>query len=124
MKATLEITGGSELPRTLTLEEGSTTTVGRADTNVIVLNHANISRNHLAIRVDARGAEITDLGSVNGTSVNGVKMAPNAWQPLYAGDRIQVGPFQLGYDQEADSDATVVVQRSAFTPPPAPAPPV
>ena len=120
MQATLEITGSGEAPRSLPLQEG-TTTIGRADTNVIVLNHANVSRRHIEIRIDGSSAQIADLNSANGTSVNEVKLSPQAWQPLNPGDRIQVGPFQLSFDMEPENDATVVINRNAL-PSPTPAP--
>jgi pSer/pThr/pTyr-binding forkhead associated (FHA) protein len=115
MKSTLEITGGGREPRSVPLQEG-TTTIGRADTNVVVLDHANISRSHLEIRIDSDGAQIADMNSVNGTLVNDVKLTPHAWQPLHTGDRIEVGPFQMSFDQEDEGNATVVMNRTVVMP--------
>ena len=115
MKATLEITGGGQEARSIPLQEG-TTTIGRADTNVVVLDHANISRSHFEIRIDGSGVQIADMNSVNGTLVNDVRLAPHAWQPLHPGDRIEAGPYLMSFDQEDEGNATVVMNRTVVMP--------
>jgi len=63
-------------------------TVGRAPDNVLVLGDTLASRAHCVIEKTADGWRIRDLGSSNGTRLNGelVKLAP--FRP---GDRIQIG---------------------------------
>ena len=48
--------------------------VGRADNLEIVLDHPTISRHHAEIRFDQRGWMLRDLGSTNGTFLNGVRV--------------------------------------------------
>ncbi|HXG08175.1 MAG TPA: FHA domain-containing protein [Gemmataceae bacterium] len=69
-----------------------------------------VSRQHCLLRVTPDGVFIRDLGSRNGTLVNGQRVIEE--RPLAGGDEIQVGPlvFQL--------------QLELFSPQPAPAAPV
>ncbi len=50
-----------------------------------------VSRQHCRLRVTSGGAYLRDLGSRNGTLVNGVLLAGD--QLLCAGDQIQIGPL-------------------------------
>jgi hypothetical protein len=51
-----------------------TVTVGRADTNDIVVNHDLVSAEHLELQQSDDGWEIVDLGSTNGTFIDGVRV--------------------------------------------------
>jgi ABC-type multidrug transport system ATPase subunit len=63
------------------------------------LDHAHVSRRHANLAVEGRRVVITDLGSSNGTFVNGRRLeAPCA---LVSGDRIDIGPFSLAFDGSA-----------------------
>lgn len=67
--------------------------VGRSHENAIVLAEDNqVSRNHATITWDGRHCAVTDLGSSNGTFVNGNRIPPHKPHPLYSGDRIRFGP--------------------------------
>lgn len=50
------------------------TTIGRADENEIVVLDLRASRHHARINVDKKTCSITDLGSANGTFVNGERI--------------------------------------------------
>lgn len=73
------------------------TTIGRPDT--IVQNYPDVeielddgvSRRHAEIRRHDGQYVITDVGSTNGTLLNGEKLAPNEEIPLHSGDRIHLG---------------------------------
>ncbi len=53
------------------------------------------SRRHALVTVDATGASVEDLHSLNGTFVNRQRIHPGTRQPLKAGDVLQVGTVQL-----------------------------
>jgi|GEM_PF-3371375 hypothetical protein len=78
-----------------------TTTIGRANDNLLVLNNARVSRYHSTITVDAKGVFLADLGSGNGTFLNGERIGqPEALSP---GDQIHISPvlgFRLVMDRE------------------------
>lgn len=88
-EAVLLVRGGPEEGTRVTLPRGMTT-LGRAPLNNIVIDEAGISRQHTAIRGDQEGYWITDLGSRNGTFVNGEKLGTDP-QRLRNFDRIELG---------------------------------
>jgi hypothetical protein len=56
----------------------------------------HVSRLHAEIRLNSgRVPVITDLGSTYGTFVNGKRLAPNVYHPLYNGDQIHLGELGL-----------------------------
>ena len=72
-------------------------TVGRQSyPGQVVLDHPSISRRHAAFERTEKGVRVRDLGSTNGTYVNGTRL--DRAQFLAAGDRVDVGPFQLTFD--------------------------
>jgi hypothetical protein len=54
-----------------------------------------VSGQHAVLRISASGITVTDLGSTNGTSLNGsdTVLGENAETPLAEGDRIHVGAW-------------------------------
>ncbi|MBN1486740.1 MAG: FHA domain-containing protein [Anaerolineae bacterium] len=54
---------------------GKHITVGRAPNNTIAINNSRISRHHAQIRIMPGGAVVEDIGSTNGTFVNGVQLS-------------------------------------------------
>jgi class 3 adenylate cyclase len=86
--ATLLITSGPLEGRRLTLDPGSELVVGREESD-LTIQDPQISRRHAAIRSDQGALEIRDLGSLNGTWVNGERIAETI--RLKPGDTVQVG---------------------------------
>ncbi len=83
-------------------------TVGREDDNDLVLDRVNISKYHLRFRRHQGRVEVMDLGSTNGTYVNGRKVEqPRA---VRRSDRIYVGDYILML--EGDEAAISPVKRS------------
>jgi len=62
--------------------------LGRDSSNAVRLHDTEISRRHAELRLDPHGYRIVDLGSSNGTFVNG---KPVDQTPLHSGDRVQIG---------------------------------
>ena len=79
--------------------------VGRVDADVTIEDPL-ISRRHALVRLAEGSLEIEDLGSLNGTWVNGERV--DGLRSLRAGDRVQVGnaSFEVEGDQ-AESSSTV-----------------
>jgi pSer/pThr/pTyr-binding forkhead associated (FHA) protein len=67
-------------------------------------NSAMISRQHCILRVDETGASLRDMGSRNGTLVNGLLISKE--QRLNAGDLIQLGPLVFKLQIEVGKPAT------------------
>lgn len=77
----------------------STYRLGRSDGNDIVLPFSWVSRKHAMIQVEENGVHnIIDLGSANGTTVNGRRVYTPT--PLQSGDMVGVGKTQLVFMQD------------------------
>jgi len=72
--------------------------VGRGQDADLRLPDTGVSRRHVDIRFDGAGAVLQDLGSTNGTTVNGHRA--QSWQ-LQHGDVIRLGHTVLVYRQDA-----------------------
>jgi len=66
-------------------------TIGRKDADIILDKDLQVSRKHARVAVEAEEVFIEDLGSTNGTFVNGKRIEPAKRQKVSAGDTIQVG---------------------------------
>lgn len=74
---------------------GGTMVIGRLDECDVTLPDAKVSRRHAEIRPGADGYRLLDLGSTNGTEVNGRAVSEAALQD---GDRIKVGDAVLTFE--------------------------
>jgi hypothetical protein len=66
------------------------------------LPDTHLSRDHFAVVPDGDGWAVHDLGSTNGTKVNGEKVNR---RPLAAGDEIRAGHTTFRYEQGAGSES-------------------
>lgn len=83
-------------------------TIGRAASNRIHLEHPTVSSRHAEVRKVDGGFELVDLGSTNGTFVNGQRIRQQRLQPR---DRISLGAVQFVFDgsqMEQQSDGTQI----------------
>ena len=83
--------------------EGVEVIVGRASNAQIKLNDDGISRRHARIVTEGGAVFIEDLGSANGTMVNGVRIESR--QMLQDGDKIRLGPatiLKFGFHDDID----------------------
>ena len=87
--AVLELPDGSDYPLT-----GSVAKLGRHPDSTIVLSDPNASRHHAEIQPDGDGYTLVDLGSTNGSRVNGEKVHR---QHLGDRDEISFGSINLIY---------------------------
>jgi Protein of unknown function (DUF3662)/FHA domain len=69
--------------------------IGRLPECNVVLPDSNVSRRHAELRRREEGVFVTDLGSTNGTRVNGI---PVREQLLASGDEISVGTTRLIFE--------------------------
>lgn len=67
------------------------TTIGRGDDNAIILDDTFVSTNHASLALRDDGWWIEDLGSRNGTYVNGKQLPRGQPVPLRYGNEIQIG---------------------------------
>ncbi len=73
-------------------------TIGRSRQCEVVVDDSNVSRQHAEIRPRGGSWVLTDLGSTNGSSLNGRRvMGPEVLKP---GDEIEVGTSALTFELE------------------------
>ena len=72
----------------------ATSRVGRMDHLEVIIDDPSVSRNHAEIELAANGWRLHDLGSTNGTFLNGSRMGPGQW-PLRVRDLLQFGEITL-----------------------------
>ncbi len=91
-------------------------TIGRDISNDIVISDVEVSRKHARLLMQAGGFVLEDMGSTNGTFVNGQRLiGPYV---LRGGETVMLGEnVSLIFEMAYDADATVVSM-----PAPAPAP--
>ncbi len=66
--------------------------IGRDPSNSVAMpDDTNVSRRHAALQWLNGSGTIVDNGSSNGTFLNGVRITPQAPQPIRPGDEIQIG---------------------------------
>jgi pSer/pThr/pTyr-binding forkhead associated (FHA) protein len=81
--------------------EKTSVSLGRANTNDIILNDVRVSRSHTRLECGPQGVTLVDLGSSNGTRLNGIRVDRASLNP---GDTISLGSqqfkFELGVPDE------------------------
>jgi pSer/pThr/pTyr-binding forkhead associated (FHA) protein len=110
-------------PRVRILRKGRAYLLGRDQNADFRLSAEMVSRQHASIAWQAGAFVLSDLGSKNGTHVNGEAVGQRLY-PLQDGDTIWIGPFNLRYRQysgdfaslleefDPDREATVGMVRS------------
>lgn len=119
------------VPGTVYSLEGEQLTIGRDSSNDIAVNDAEVSRRHARLTFQGGKYVLEDMGSTNGTFVNGQRLTGP--RVLKSGEVISLGE-QIVFVYEAvesDPGATMVSARKAAavarpaapaSPPPAPQP--
>lgn len=91
-KANLRVVSGGELANK-EFVVGNEATIGRGQGCQVQLPDSMVSQLHARLFRDNKGLHVEDLGSTNGTYLNGRKVGAAA--RLKKGDRIRVGPVEL-----------------------------
>ncbi|MBI1760468.1 MAG: DUF3616 domain-containing protein [Acidobacteria bacterium] len=76
--------------------------LGKAAHNKVVLNDPTVSGMHAALLARDGGFSVVDLGSSNGTFVNGTRISNEAWT-LQHGDKLQLGKVLLTFRNPAET---------------------
>ena len=70
--------------------------IGRsADQCELVVAHATVSRRHARLCLAGEALQVEDLGSTNGTMVNGTALRAGAPVALHAGNKLRIGDVEL-----------------------------
>jgi len=102
--AKLVVTIQGRTLREVVLPKGIALTIGRGSENMLVLENTAISRFHARVEQIGWPFYLEDLGSTNGTRLNGKKIANRA--SLKRNDKIGVGKFEIVFlDDPSDYDS-------------------
>jgi adenylate cyclase len=70
--------------------------IGRsADQCELVVAHATVSRRHARLSLAGEALQVEDLGSTNGSAVNGTVLGAGAPVALHAGNKLRIGDVEL-----------------------------
>lgn len=104
---------GPHVGRTFTFDQHDTFLIGRSDTAHLYLpDDRFFSRHHCLLEIAPPRCFLRDLGSTNGTYVNGVKVQETY---LKNGDQIQGGQTVLAVEVTTDTAATAVYNQPGVT---------
>ena len=99
----------SDSGKVLYVSDKDRCTVGTDRANDVVLDDRSVSRFHCELHIDERGPRIRDLGSRNGTRVDGVRVQ-EAW--LRPQTRIRAGRTQLEFRVTGEHNRLPLSERS------------
>ncbi len=107
----VETTGAG---RVFPLMPGLTTFGRRPENTVVLAGDPYVSGGHAQILADGGGVYIlTDLGSTNGTLLNGEHLSPNRPVTLDAGDVILIGGTALRFERQAAPVEEALMEEAA-----------
>ena len=69
--------------------------IGRKEGVIVLPEDRQVSRKHLVIRKSADAVEVEDLGSTNGSELNGHRLTPHQPEAAFSGDLITLGETTL-----------------------------
>jgi hypothetical protein len=91
----------------LTFEEGTEIVLGRVDLNNPASKRFDltrfgalergVSREHAVLRFKDNVLSVADLGSVNGTKLNDLKLEPNQFHVIHDNDELLLGRLTIGF---------------------------
>ena len=84
--------------------------IGRDAQATVYIEDASVSRRHALIHIEEDGARLEDLGSKNGTFVNGTPLPGST--PLTNGDVVAIGVVQAVFRDTASASSTVTIQKA------------
>jgi pSer/pThr/pTyr-binding forkhead associated (FHA) protein len=80
-------------------------TIGRRPDNMeVIQGDAYVSGYHAALSADGAGCYIVDVGSTNGTTVNGLRLYPNDRKRLVNGDEVRIGQTRYMFKSVAPTN--------------------
>jgi serine/threonine-protein kinase len=97
MSVILRVTDGPLRGEEFLFHRHDTVVVGRKQAHISIPDDGFLSRSHFLIEVDPPRCLLKDLGSRNGTLVNGVRVAETT---IHDGDRIRAGQTEFTVDIE------------------------
>jgi predicted component of type VI protein secretion system len=108
MKAKLVLTSKDRQTSQEVPFDRPTITMGRKPNNDLAFNRPEISGNHAAFLFENNDYYVTDLGSTNGTLLNGAQLVAREKYKLQDGDVITIAPYSIQFVMEVESMETMI----------------
>ncbi|GEM_PF-3366162 len=109
----LKLVAPNSPPKTFTFDHPAVI-IGRSDDCVLPIRDPKASRMHCQIVQTSRGVELVDLGSSNGTQLNGSDCSRQGLSP---GDEIRIGFTRILFQDNGDAPLASGDDEMARTPP-------
>jgi pSer/pThr/pTyr-binding forkhead associated (FHA) protein len=112
-KLTVTLQDGTELSHDLIERE---ITIGRAPENTLQIEDASVSSSHATLTATDNGDYIfRDIGSTNGSRINGRNVEPNADHRLQDGDHVRLGKVEGTYASENPAEARPLPEEETLS---------
>ena len=117
------VAGNSQVPKLIFLSEKfagrvyefaiEKTTVGRGDHNTLTIQDSSVSHSHCEILVYGTEVIVRDLGSSNGTMVDGKRLRKEQQSPLESGQIVKFGLIEARLDLSIEPGTDTVTGWTA-----------
>ncbi len=92
----------------------ATISIGRLADNAMQIEDASVSSHHAELSLGESGDYLlTDIGSTNGTLVNGKALAEGEGHALQPGDKVRFGNIESSYASENPAEAQAMPEAAA-----------
>jgi predicted component of type VI protein secretion system len=79
-------------------------TIGRTDENTLQIDDISVSSHHAVLALSGDDYILTDIGSTNGTRINGRDIDPETEHTLKPGDTVRFGKVETVYAPDSEGD--------------------
>lgn len=112
MKRSIRLRGMNGAFKGQTWESSDLLRIGRLEALEVALDDPYVSRQHAEIHATEEGWKVRDLGSTNGTRLNGVRLGNGMW-PLRPRDLLQFGEVTLAVEVLINPETTATAEESS-----------
>jgi pSer/pThr/pTyr-binding forkhead associated (FHA) protein len=102
---------GADEPTDLDFDQGRIR-IGRGPSCDVRLPAPGVSAIHAMVLLDRDRYFLVDVGSRNGTLLNGEPLVPERRKLLRSGDRVEIGPFEVGFQAGVAMHASYSQERT------------
>jgi predicted component of type VI protein secretion system len=91
----VDLTRGYKAPKEQFVFQRSPVHIGRGPRNELLIDHVFVSHSHGVLHFDASGVDFVDLGSTNGSFLEGARLESHCFTSVHAGALLNIGTTSL-----------------------------
>ena len=110
LSTSLCISVEGESPEYVSLNQGDVWVLGRSEDCEICIEHPNVSAKHLKIVRNADGFSVNDMGSSNGSKINGSLLKKNQIHKLRSEDVIEISDLKILFEVQNEKFKDLIDQ--------------